>query len=127
MSSSSIKQWFFQSAKNRKYKKKKENREKKEERYISENHNRFEIHSVRNTVRDSTVFIIISFKRGLLLEESILTKVCYGVSSRLCTGLSFCANQGVFLNPSCSCLNQDLRCFHCNFVKFIERLYWFGL
>jgi len=24
-------------------------------------------------------------------------------------------------------LNQDLRCFHCNFVKFIERLYWFGL
>jgi len=49
-------------------KKKKENREKKEERYISENHNHFEIHSVRNTVRDSAVFIIISFERGLLLE-----------------------------------------------------------
>ena len=59
-----------------------------------------EIHSVRNTVRDFAVFIIISFERGLLLEESILTKVCYWVSSRLCTGLSFCANQGVFLNPS---------------------------
>jgi len=90
----------FSSAKNKKYKKKKENREKKEERYIYENHNRFEIHSVRNTVRDYAVFIIISFERGLLLEESILTKVCYWVSSRLCAGLSFCANQGVFLNPS---------------------------
>jgi len=78
-------------------KKKKENREKKEERYISENHNRFEIHYVRNTVRDSVVFIIISFERGLLLEESILTKVCYWVFSRLCTSLFFCANQGVFL------------------------------
>ena len=64
-------------------------REKKEERYIFENHNHFEIHSVRNTVRDSAVFIIISFERGLLLEESILTKVCYWVSSRLCTGISF--------------------------------------
>jgi len=41
------------------------------------NHNHFGIHSVRNTVRDSAVFIIISFERGLLLEESILTKVCY--------------------------------------------------
>ena len=60
----------------------------------------FEIHSVRNIVRDSAVYIIISFEKGLLLEESILTKVCYWVSSRLCTGLSFCANQGVFLNPS---------------------------
>jgi len=88
----------FSSAKNKK-KKKKENREKKEERYIFENHNHFEIHSVRNTVRDSIVFIIIIFERGLLLKESILTKVCYWVSSRLCTGLSFCSNQGVFLNP----------------------------
>jgi len=90
----------FSSEKNKKYKKKKDNREKKEERYISENHNCFEIHSVRNTVRDFVVFIIIIFERGLLLEESIMTKVCYWVSSRLCTGLSFCANQGVFLNPS---------------------------
>ena len=99
LSSSSIKQWVFQVRKTRN-KKKKENREKKEERYIFENHNHFEIHSVRNTVRGSVVFVIISFERGLLLEESILTKVCYWVSSRLCTGLSFCANQGVFLNPS---------------------------
>jgi len=38
---------------------------------------------VRNIVRDSTVFIIIIFERGLLLEESILTKVCYGVSAEI--------------------------------------------
>jgi len=100
LSSSSIKQWVFQVQKKEKKQEKERAREKKEERYISENHNRFEIHSVRNTVRDSVVFIIISFERGLLLEESILTKVCYWVSSRLCTGLSFCVNQGVFLNPS---------------------------
>jgi len=91
---------FLSAKKTKRNKKKKENKEKKEETYISENHNRFEIHSVRNTVRDSAVFIIISFERGLLLKESILTKVCYWVSSRLCTGLSFCANQGIFLNPS---------------------------
>jgi len=86
----------FSSAKTRKIQEKERAREKKEERYIFKNHNHFEIHSVR----DSAVFIIISFERGLLLEESILTKVCYWVSSRPCTGLSFCVNQGVFLNPS---------------------------
>jgi len=64
----------FSSAKTRKKQEKERAREKKEERYIFENHNHFEIHSVRNTVRDSAVFIIISFEIGLLLEESILSK-----------------------------------------------------
>jgi len=55
-----IKIWFklffyktvgFSSAKNKKQEKERENREKKEEKYIFENHNRFEIHYVKNTVR----------------------------------------------------------------------------
>jgi len=82
----------FSSAKN---KKKKENREKKEERYIFEKHNLLKF-ICENYCERFAVFIIIIFERGFLLEESILTKVCYWVSSRLCTGLSFCANQGVF-------------------------------
>ena len=55
----------------------------------------FEIHFCENYC-ERIVFIIIIFERGFLREESILTKVCYWVSLRLCTGLSFCANQGVF-------------------------------
>ena len=112
MSFSSIIQWIFQVRKTRKRK-----REKRRQR----TEKRSEIHFCENHCERIVVFIILIFERGFLLEESILTKVCYWVSSRLCTGLSFCANQGVFLNPSWSCLNQDLRCIHCNFVKFIER------
>ena len=90
----------FSSAKTRNTRKRKRTEKRKKRDTFLKNHNRFEIYYVRNTVRVSAVFIIISFERGLLLEESILTKVCYWVSSRLCTGLSFCTNQGVFLNPS---------------------------
>ena len=117
---------MFLSTENKKQEKERENREKKEERYIFEKHNLLKF-ICDNYYERFAVLIRIIFERGLLLEESILTKVCYWDSSRLCTGLSFCANQGVFLNPSWSCLNQDLRCFHYNSMKFIERLYWFGL
>jgi len=55
----------------------------------------FEIHFVRTTVSE-LLFHNNHFRKRVLLEESILTKVCYWVSSRLCTGLSFCTNQGVF-------------------------------
>jgi len=79
----------FSSAKNKKKKKrteKKKNRKEKRNSF-SENH-----------CERITVFIIIIFERGLLLEESILTKVCYWVSSRLCTGLSL-LQSGSFSQP----------------------------
>ena len=112
----------FSSAITRKKKKEREQRKERREIHL------WKSQSFWNTFCEKYCerFWIISFERGFLLEESILTEMCYWVSSRLCTGISFCANQGVFLNPSWSCLNQDLRCFHCNFVKSIERLYCLG-
>jgi len=71
-------------------------------------------------------FFLIILKGGLLLEELILTKVvCYWVFSS--TGLSFCINQGVFLNLSWTCLIQDLCCVHCNSMKFLNNCIGFGL
>ena len=91
MSSSSIIQWAFK----REREEKEEKRERREKRYIFAKHNLLNF-ILWELLWENCCFIIIIFERGFLLEESILTKVFYWVSSRLCTCLSFCTNQEVF-------------------------------